>query len=76
MTGFGRPDRSRYVVMIRAHGANTVFNVYADADKANAEAKRLREIGFEAHVREGGTGSPDWVQRSIDATRRTRGPMR
>ena len=73
---YGRPDRSRYVVMVTADGTRRVFNVYGSAEQARTECARLRALGFDAAVHEGTSDSPDWVHRSKDATRKVRGPVR
>lgn len=73
---YGRPDPSRYVVMVDSGDGAKVFNVYAEAEQARVECARLRALGLDASVREGATGAPDWTQRVRDGARRTRGPVR
>jgi hypothetical protein len=73
---YGRPDPSRYIVRVTADGTPRVFNVYGSIEQARVECARLRALGFDAAVQEGAAGSPDWVHRSIDATRKVRGPVR
>jgi hypothetical protein len=46
-------DGVRFVVMIHADGGDKLFNVYLDADRATAEASRLRALGLDARVAEG-----------------------
>lgn len=73
---YGRPDRSRYVVMVTTEGASKVFNVYATAEQARTECARLRALGFDAAVREGVAEAPEWVGTVKQAARTVRGPLR
>jgi hypothetical protein len=67
---------ARYVVLIRTDPADKVFSVYLDADRADAEARRLRALGFDAYVRDATYGAPDWVGTVRLATRPQGGAAR
>lgn len=41
---------ARYIVMVTITGERKPANVYRDAGQADREAKRLCDLGFEAHV--------------------------